>query len=88
MLETEVESSYQLPKSDGDSDSASDEDRLARICEAAKSVLRDAFELCSDTSSEGEMTQQRANILSRLYDGASGSADGFRYRKNPSTLAE
>jgi hypothetical protein len=32
------------------------------------------------------MTQQRANILSEFYAGASGKADGFRYFKNASTL--
>ena len=32
------------------------------------------------------MTQQRANILNEFYAGASGTADGFRYFKNASSL--
>ncbi|OBT60338.1 hypothetical protein VE03_10358 [Pseudogymnoascus sp. 23342-1-I1] len=53
-----------------------------------ESVLRDAYALCSDTSPERKMTQQRANILNEFYAGASGRADGFRYYKNPSTLVK
>jgi hypothetical protein len=34
------------------------------------------------------MTQQRANILSEFYAGASGRAAGFRYHKNASTLVK
>ena len=34
------------------------------------------------------MTQQRANILNEFYTGVSGKADGFRYRKDPSTLTD
>ncbi|KFY23902.1 hypothetical protein V491_02362 [Pseudogymnoascus sp. VKM F-3775] len=61
---------------------------LVRIIDAAESVLRDAYALCSDTSPERKMTQQRANILNEFYAGASGRADGFRYYKNPSTLVK
>lgn len=82
LLDKEVKSSYQLPRPDGD------DVELARICKAAESVLRDAYELCDDTSANRRMTQQRANILSKFYGGASSSAQGFRHRKNPSTLAK
>ncbi|KFY96400.1 hypothetical protein V500_02461 [Pseudogymnoascus sp. VKM F-4518 (FW-2643)] len=61
---------------------------LVRIIHAAESVLRDAYALCSDTSPDRKMTQQRANILNEFYAGASGRADGFRYYKNPSTLVK
>ncbi|KFZ16142.1 hypothetical protein V501_02375 [Pseudogymnoascus sp. VKM F-4519 (FW-2642)] len=61
---------------------------LARIVRAAEAVLRDAYALCSNTSPERKMTQQRANILNEFYAGASGRSDGFRYYKNASTLVK
>jgi hypothetical protein len=77
-------SSSQLPqKSEGDEKADVD---LVRIINAAESVLRDAYALCSNTSADRKMTQQRANILNEFYAGASGRADGFGYYKNPLTL--
>jgi hypothetical protein len=61
---------------------------LVRIIQAAESVLRDAYALCSNTSPSRRMTQQRANILNEFYAGASGRSDGFQYYKNPSTLVK
>ena len=83
LRDAEIKSSYQLPSGKGDG-----EDELVRICEAAELVLRDAYKLCSDMSPNRKMTQQRANILNQFYAGASGSADGFRYFKNASTLTK
>ena len=87
MRDEEIKSSYELPpKKELDAD-AEDAD-LVRIVAAAEAVLRDAYQLCSDTSPDRKMTQQRANILSEFYAGASGKADGFRYFKNASTLVK
>ncbi|KAH7346697.1 hypothetical protein BKA65DRAFT_526245 [Rhexocercosporidium sp. MPI-PUGE-AT-0058] len=72
-------------KLNADSENAEDPN-LVRILVAAEAVLRDAYRLCSDTSPDRKMTQQRANILNEFYAGASGKADGFRYFKNASTL--
>jgi hypothetical protein len=55
---------------------------------AAEGVLRDAYQLCSDSYPERKMTEERANILNEFYTGASGRADGFQYFKNPSTLTK
>lgn len=91
LRDDEIRSSYTLPPKrvlDGcgdDTDSNTDPD-LIRILVAAEAMLRDAYELCSDTSPDRRMTQQRANILNEFYSGASGRSDGFRYFKNPSTL--
>jgi hypothetical protein len=43
----------------------------------AKAVLRDAYQLCSDTSSDQKMTQQWANILNEFYARALRKADRF-----------
>jgi hypothetical protein len=96
LRDEEIRSSYQLPRrraaaGGGGAEAADDDDDdadLARIADAAEAVLRDAYALCSDTSPDRKMTQQRANILSEFYAGASGRADGFRYYKNPSTLVK
>jgi hypothetical protein len=88
LEDEEIWSSYKLPPKkelDGDSEDAEDPN-LVRILVAAEAVLRDAYRLCSDTSPDRKMTQQRANILNEFYAGASGKADGFRYFKNASTL--
>lgn len=84
----EIWSSYKLLlKKELDSSSKNTEDPdLVRILAAAEAMLRDAYRLCSDTSADRKMTQQRANILNEFYAGASGKADGFRYFKNASTL--
>ena len=42
---------------------------LVRILVAAEAMLRDPYKLCSDTSPDREMTQQRADILSEFYSG-------------------
>lgn len=84
----EIWSLYKLlPKKDLDSSSENAKDPdLVRILAAAEAMLRDAYRLCSNTSPDRKMTQQRANILNEFYTGASGKADGFRYFKNASTL--
>ena len=88
LKDEEIWSSYKLPpKKELDAGSENAEDpNLVRILVAAEAVLRDAYRLCSDTSPDRKMTQQRANILNEFYTGASGKADGFRYYKNASTL--
>jgi len=88
LKDEEIWSSYKLPpKKELDAGSEDAEDpSLVRILVAAEAVLRDAYRLCSDTSPDRKMTQQRANILNEFYAGASGRADGFRYFKNASTL--
>ncbi|KAH9204426.1 hypothetical protein DL95DRAFT_247775, partial [Leptodontidium sp. 2 PMI_412] len=88
LKDEEIWSSYKLPpKKELDAGSGNEEDpNLVRILVAAEAVLRDAYRLCSDTSPDRKMTQQRANILNEFYAGASGKADGFRYYKNASTL--
>ncbi|KAG4427113.1 hypothetical protein IFR05_017404, partial [Cadophora sp. M221] len=88
LKDEEIWSSYRLPPKkelDAGSENAKDPN-LVRILVAAEAVLRDAYRLCSDTSPDRKMTQQRANILNEFYAGASGKADGFRYYKNASTL--
>ncbi|KFX97428.1 hypothetical protein O988_04874 [Pseudogymnoascus sp. VKM F-3808] len=85
LKDEEVWSSYKLlPKKevDGGAEGATDPN-LVRILAAAEAMLRDAYKLCSDTSPDRKMTQQRANILNEFYAGASGKADGFRHFKNP-----
>jgi superfamily II DNA helicase RecQ len=59
---------------------------LVAILVAAESMLRDAYDVCSDMSPGRKMTQQRANILNGFYAGASSKASGFRHFKNQSTL--
>ncbi|OBT81161.1 hypothetical protein VE02_10169, partial [Pseudogymnoascus sp. 03VT05] len=88
LKEEEIWCSYKLlPKREVDAGAEGATDpNLVRILGAAEAMLRDAYKLCSDTSPERKMTQQRANILNEFYAGASGTADGFRHFKNPSTL--
>ena len=95
VRDAEIKSSYQLPKvcvgrrGRADEEGMKGEDeRLVRICNAADLMLQDAYLLCSDTSPDRKMTQQRANILNEFYAGSSGRSDGFRYYKNPSTLVK
>ncbi|KAE8448571.1 hypothetical protein EG329_008996 [Mollisiaceae sp. DMI_Dod_QoI] len=88
LKDEEIWSSYKLPPKKelaAGSENAINP-KLVRILVAAEAVLRDAYRLCSDTSPNRKMTQQRANILNEFYAGASGKADGFRYFKNASTL--
>ena len=87
MLKNEkIWSSYKLLlKKEFDTGSKDAEDpKLIRILIVAEVVLRDAYRLCSNTSLDRKMTQQRANILNEFYAGVSGKADGFRYFKNAS----
>jgi Lhr-like helicase len=87
LKDDEIKRSYELPKkTDVDVKGAGDE--LGRILAATEAVLQDAYLLCSDKSPDRKMTQQRANILSEFYVGASGKAVGFRYYKNASTLVK
>ena len=88
LKDEEIWGSYKLPPKrelDTGGENAEDPD-LVRILVAAEAMLRDAYRLCSDTSPDRKMTQQRANILNEFYAGASGKADGFRYFKNASSL--
>ncbi|KAF4611388.1 hypothetical protein G7Y89_g15625 [Cudoniella acicularis] len=88
LKDEEIWSSYKLPPKkelDAGSEDAKDP-YLVRILVTAEAVLRDVYRLCSDTSPDRKMTQQRANILNEFYAGASGKADRFRYFKNASTL--
>lgn len=88
LKDEEIWNSYRLPPKkelDTGDKNAQDPD-LVRILVGAEAVLREAYQLCSDTSPDRKMTQQRANILNEFYAGASGKADGFRYFKNASTL--
>ncbi|KAF7880786.1 uncharacterized protein EAF01_000538 [Botrytis porri] len=90
LKDEEIWASYKLPSKkelDGDYLEA-DDPQLVRILHAAEAMMRDAYQLCSDTSPDRKMTQQRANILNEFYSGASGKADGFRYHKNASTLVK
>jgi hypothetical protein len=90
LRDEEIQGSYKLPSKkelNWDAQGARDPD-LIRVLVAAEGMLRDAYQLCSDSFSERKMTQQRANILYEFYAGASGRADGFRYFKTPSTLTK
>ncbi|PQE31525.1 telomere-associated recq protein [Rutstroemia sp. NJR-2017a WRK4] len=88
LKDEEIWSSYKLPPKkelEAGGESAADPD-LVRILGAAEAVLREAYRLCSDTSPDRKMTQQRANILNGFYTGASGKACGFRCFKNASVV--
>jgi hypothetical protein len=74
-------------KSKGKDENDRDRD-LHQILNAAEALFQDAYQLCSETSPNRKMTQQRANILNEFYTGASGKSEGFRYRKIASTLAD
>lgn len=87
LMDDEVKGSYRIPpRESGDTDF--DTAAILQITSAADEVLRDAYALCSDTSPHRKMTQQRANILNKFYDGGVGRGKGFRYYKNQSTLAK
>ncbi|KAM0126310.1 hypothetical protein ACHAO1_010122 [Botrytis cinerea] len=88
LKDEEIGGSYKLPSGrelDGDYTNA-EGPHLVRIFTAAEALLIDAYQLCSDTSPNRKMTQQRANILNGFHAGATGKAAGFRYHKNASTL--
>jgi hypothetical protein len=87
LQDSQIKSAYKLPSKDPAK--ATDNDRdLARILAAMQALLDQAYQLCNSTSPDCKMTQQRANILNEFYTGVSGKADGFRYRKDPSTLTD
>jgi len=88
LRDEEIRGSYKLPPKkelDWNAQGAVNAD-LIRILVAAESMLRNAYQLCSDSSAERKMTQQRANILNKFYTGALGRVNGFRYFKNSFTL--
>jgi len=87
LQDSQIKSAYKLPPKDPAKATNSDRD-LARILAAVQALLSQAYQLCSKTSPDCKMTQQRANILNEFYTGASGQAGGFRYRKEPSTLTD
>ena len=87
LRDKEIKSSYELPPQRAPNVDTK-EPNLTRIVAAAEAVLRDAYQLCSDTSPDWKITQQRANILNKFYARASRKADGFRYYKNASTLVK
>ncbi|KAH7199166.1 hypothetical protein BKA60DRAFT_583095 [Fusarium oxysporum] len=82
LHDTEIMSSYALPRSgdddDDDGDGGDDDDGeeeggavdtdidLRRILAAVERTLRDAYKLCSDKSPDRKMTQQRAKRLSNF----------------------
>lgn len=77
LRDEEIRGSYQLPAKKElywDAKDARDP-QLIRILIAAEGVLRDAYQLCSNSFPERKMTQQRANILNGFYTEASGRAD-------------
>jgi len=101
LTDDEIKGSFKLPskkialatvsksKGKGKDKDKDDEDKdLRQILDAVEAVFQDAYELCSDTSPNRKMTQQRANILNEFYAGASGKSDGFRYYKDASSLAD
>jgi hypothetical protein len=87
LKDEEIRSSYALLRKKREDADAEDVD-LVRIIAAAEALFRDVYALCSDTSPDRKMTQQRANILNEFYAGASGKADGFRYYKIALTLVK
>jgi hypothetical protein len=90
-LPRETETELELEPGSASAAAANDEDDeagLITILAAVEAVFRDAYKLCSDSSPDRKMTQQRANILNEFYVGASGQAAGFRYYKNASTLVK
>ena len=90
LTDVEIQSSFRLPsKKEMELPEQNEADvRLVRILLAAEAMLRDAYALCSNSSPDRKMTQQRANILSQFYVGASGKSKGFRYTKLPSSLVD
>jgi hypothetical protein len=79
LNDEEIWSLYKLPlKQELDSGSENPKDSdLVWILVAAEAMLRDAYQLCSDTWPDQKMTQQQANILNEFYIRASGKAAGF-----------
>jgi hypothetical protein len=97
LRDTEIQSSYSLPppgkKTPGSRDDGGEggaDTDLARILTAAEATLRDAYRLCSDTSPDRKMTQQRAKQLGEFREGGSDIRNGwsraFRSFKNESSL--
>jgi hypothetical protein len=65
-----------------------DDPVLARIIAAPRSLLREAYELCRDTSPERKITHQCACILNEFYAGVTGKSKAFRYYKIESSLVK
>ncbi|RBA14537.1 hypothetical protein FPRO05_03329 [Fusarium proliferatum] len=97
LRDTEIMSSYALPRSGDDDDDGEEEGSavdvdtdLRRILTAAEGTLRDAYKLCSDKSPDRKMTQQRAKRLSNFRNDdsyiSSVKASRFRSFKNESSL--
>ena len=84
----EIWSLYKLLlKKELDSSSKNTKDpNLIRILGIAQTILRDMYQLYSNTSPNQKMIQQQANILNEFYTRALDKANGFRYFKNILTL--
>jgi hypothetical protein len=88
LEDAEIYSSYKLPSDRELEEGGVGDPVLARIIGATKSLLQEAYELCSDTSPDRKMTHQRACILNEFYAGATGKSDAFRYYKMASSLVQ
>jgi superfamily II DNA or RNA helicase len=86
LKDSEIYASYKLPSPKQLQDDGMGDLALQNIIKATTSLLQDAYELCSDTSPDRKMTQQRACILNEFYTGASGKSAAFRYHKLGSSL--
>jgi hypothetical protein len=88
LLDAEIYSSYKLPSDRELEEGGVADPVLARIINATKSLLQEAYELYSDTSPDRKMTHQRTCILNEFYAGASGKSDVFRCHKMASSLVQ
>jgi orsellinic acid/F9775 biosynthesis protein OrsD/helicase-like protein/RAD3-like DEAD/DEAH box helicase len=86
LPDSEIRSSYKLPRPQELADPSSGDAVLIRILNTTRSFLQEAYKLCDDTSPERKLTYQRACILNEFYLGASGKSRAFRHRKQPSSL--
>jgi len=86
LKDSEIRSAIKLPSAKELGKDSFGDPILARIINATKSLLQDAYELCSDASPDRKMTHQRACILNEFYAGASGKSAAFRYHKLGSSL--
>ncbi|KFY92765.1 hypothetical protein V500_04036 [Pseudogymnoascus sp. VKM F-4518 (FW-2643)] len=89
LLDEEIHSSFCLPpRKELERACNSLDPILVRIINGTRSLLQDAYQLCSDNSPNCKMTYQRATILNEFYLGASGKSAAFRARKLESTLVD
>ena len=88
LKDKEIQSSYKLLlKKELNIGSEDIKDpNLVRILVIAKAILRDAYQLYSDTSLDQKIIQQYTNILNEFYTRALGKVDEFQYFKNALTL--